>query len=99
MDYTKEFIQEKLTSDPRWIERALIVMLNRQTEDERTDGKTKHFNGMGYSGVDSRYLTYCSKWVRSGKHLNEKHLEKCGMKLKKYWKQILEEIQFKEGQK
>lgn len=97
MTYTKEFIQSQLTTNPKWIERGLIVLFNRQTEDEKSSHETKWENGMGFNGSDSGYLTYCAKWVLQGRRLNEKHLEKCGGKLKKYWKQILEEIESKQG--
>ena len=90
--YTKEFIQDKLTTDSRWVERSLIKLYGRQTEDEKTTKETKWENGMGFNGSDSRYLSYCSQWVLSGRSLSGHHLTKCGTKLKKYWKQILDEI-------
>lgn len=94
--YTKEFIQNQLTTNPKWVERALVVLFNRQTLDEQIASETKYENGMGFNGSDSRYLTYCTKWILRGNHLNEKHLLKCGAKLKKYWRQILEEIESKQ---
>ena len=32
---TKEYIQEQLQSNPKWIERGLVVLYNRQTQDEK----------------------------------------------------------------
>lgn len=86
--FTKEQIKENLRTNPRWIERALIVLHDLQTKDEQARGATLVDNGKGFNGVDGHYLSYCARWVRSGKHLNEKHLIKCGKKLPKYWKQI-----------
>jgi hypothetical protein len=86
--YTKEQIQHNLSTNPKWIERSLIVLYERQTYDEQHSGETTSLNGIGFNSSDSRYLSYCSRWLLQGKHLNEKHLEKCGGKLKKYWKQI-----------
>lgn len=97
MTYTKEFIQHQLSTNPKWVERGLVVLFNRQTEDEQSSHETKWENGMGFNGSDSRYLTYCAKWVLQGRRLNEKHFEKCSGKLRKYWKQILEEIESKQG--
>lgn len=100
MSFTKDQIKEKLASDPRWIERSLCVLFARQTEDEQRSDATVHNNGIGFSGCDSRYLSYCAKWLQKGStyHLNDKHLEKCGKKLPKYWRQILDEIESKERQ-
>ena len=86
--YTKEEIQHNLSTNPKWIERSLIVLYERQTHDEQHSGETTSLNGIGFNSSDSRYLSYCSRWLLQGKHLNQKHLEKCGGKLKKYWKQI-----------
>lgn len=93
--YTKEYIKEKLSNDRQWIERSLVVLYDNQTKEEQRNGGTIMFNGIGYNGVDSRYLSYCSEWVISGKHLSGKHLEKCGRILPKYWKQIQRIIQQK----
>lgn len=93
--YTKEVIKENLSSNPKWIERALVVLYNRQTEDEKITKETYYENGIGFNGSDSRYLSYCASWVLKGNRLNEKHLEKCGKKLPKYWKQIKDIIENK----
>lgn len=86
--YTKEMIMEKLSTDRRWVERALVVLHDRQTLDEQQEGTTKFYNGVGFNGTDGRYLSYCAEWVKRGGHLNDKHFEKCSRKLPKYWKQI-----------
>jgi hypothetical protein len=92
---SKEEIQDKLKNDVRWMERALIVLHDFQTKDEQRVGDTKHHNDIGFNGVDGRYLSYCARWVIDGKHLNEKHMKKCGEKLPKYWKQISNIIESK----
>ena len=97
MSYTKDEIKLKLSTDPRWIERGLIVIYNRQTEEEKSIKETKELNGVGFSGTDSRYLTYCSEWLLKGNHLSGVHLQKVSKILPKYWRQILDEIQRREG--
>ena len=94
--FTKEYIQEKLTSDKRWIERALVVLHDRQTADEQANMATSNNNGMGFTAFDAGYLSYCAEWVKRGNRINDKHAEKCGKSLKKYWKQILSEIESKQ---
>lgn len=95
MNYTKEVIQENLSTNPKWIERALVVLYERQTYDEKVTKETIKENGIGFNSSDSRYLSYCSEWVLKGNRLNGKHLEKCGKKLPKYWRQIKEIIESK----
>lgn len=93
--FTKEFIQEKLSTDARWIERALVVLHDRQTADEQSNRTTSKDNGVGFNGTDAAYLSYCAEWVKRGNHLSGNHVEKCGKRVKKYWRQILEEIELK----
>jgi hypothetical protein len=88
MSYTKEEIKMNLSRNPKWIERALVVLHNLQTTEEQITNETIKENGVGFNSSDSRYLSYCAKWIKGGNHLNEKHLTKCGQKLPKYWKQI-----------
>jgi hypothetical protein len=95
MEFTKEVIQEKLASDIRWIERGVLVLFARQTEDEQSTSTTFFKNGVGFTGSDSRYLTYIAKYLMGGRHLSGRHLEKVASKMPKYWRQILEEIQMK----
>jgi hypothetical protein len=90
--YTKEQIQHNLQFNPKWTERGLVVLFEKQTYEEKQSGGTITLNNMGFNSSDSRYLTYCAKWVLQGQHLNEKHQEKCGKMLKKYWRQISELI-------
>ena len=96
MVYTKEFIQAKLSNDVRWIERAVLVLFERQTDDEQTNKVTRWENGRGFNSSDSRYLTYVSNYLLGGRHLSGRHLEKVAAKMPKYWRQILEEIQMKQ---
>lgn len=95
LKFTEEQIKEKLSTDQRWIERALVVLHDLQTKEEQSIGTTIEDNGKGFNGMDGRYLSYCANWVRKGKPLNEKHMKKCGEKLPKYWKQISNMIENK----
>jgi len=97
MSYTKEQIQEKLKSDIRWMERAVLVLFDRQTSDEQLDLDTHHMNGVGFNGMDARYLSWVATYIRKGNHLSGRHIEKVGKKLPKYWKQILDEIEKRES--
>lgn len=95
LSVSKEDIKEKLSKDSKWIERALVVLLNLQTKEEQNVETTIEDNGVGFNGYDAKYLTYCAKWVLGGRHLNEANLKKCGDRLPKYWKQISSVIEKK----
>jgi len=97
MTYTKEFIKEKLSTDVRWMERGLVVLFSRQTDDEKSVKRTRHLNGRGFNKSDGEYLSYVSKYILNGGKLSGHHLTKVSTKLPKYWGQILEEIELKKG--
>jgi len=96
-DYTKEFIQDKLANDIRWMERGVLVLFERQTLDEQRSNNTIENNRRGFNGTDGRYLTWVGNYLRKGNHLSGQHIEKVGKKLPKYWKQILDIIKEKEN--
>lgn len=81
------------------MERGVIVLYKRQTEDEQKSGQTQVYNNRGFNSSDSRYMTWVAKWLLqdSGNHLNQKHQDKVAKSLPKYWGQILELI--KENQR
>jgi hypothetical protein len=93
--FTKEVIKSNLSTNPKWIERALVVLYEYQTDSEKSTNKTQIFNDLGFNKPDSSYLSYCAKWVKSGRSLSGVHLTKCGQKLPKYWRQIKELIENK----
>ena len=97
MEYTKEQIKENLSTNLSWMERTVIVLYNRQTEDEKFSKETKHQNGIGFNGTDSRYLTWVAEYLLKGNHLSGRHIEKVGKKLPKYWRQVKELIEERNG--
>jgi phage terminase Nu1 subunit (DNA packaging protein) len=92
--YTKEVIKSLLSTDSKWMERGVIVLYERQTQDEQKTGQTHVYNNRGFNSSDSRYMTWVAKWLLESKsnHLNEKHKAKVAKSLPKYWGQILEII-------
>ncbi len=101
--FTKEMIQENIKTNINWTIRTLEVLYGRQTTDEQENQSTTHKNGRGFNGTDSFILTSFYNQVQKRKQygnpvlLSEKQLSICQKKLPKYWKQIQEEIQLKQG--
>jgi hypothetical protein len=82
-------IQNKLQSDQRWLERGILAIDARQTEDERRQDTTKYANGRGWSGADARKGSYYARWIRSGRHLSGRHLYQAKVMMRKYARQLL----------
>jgi hypothetical protein len=55
--HTVESIRVLVNSNPKAVYRALEVLLERQTDDERAEGTTNHLNGRGFNGRDAKFGT------------------------------------------
>lgn len=53
------------------LERAILRIDERQTDDERNSGETRYSNGIGWSGADARVGTYMANYIRSGHTLSD----------------------------
>jgi len=101
--YTKDQIQENIKTNVSWTIRTLEVLYGRQTSDEQVNQNTSHQNGRGFNSTDSFILTSFYQQVQKRRQygnpvlLSEKQLTICQKKLPKYWRQILEEIELKQG--
>lgn len=94
---TVEQIREKLVTDQRMLERAVVAIFEKQTEDEQRTGDTRHDNGIGFAGCDSQNGSYMAKYILTGierygkqygQNLSGKFLEKAKKFMPKYAKQL-----------
>lgn len=90
--YDESRIELLIDTNPVFLTRALVKIYDRQTRDEKDTKNTRHFNGVGFNAAHASKMSYYARWVLSGRSLSGTHLEKCKQTLKKYRKQILEEI-------
>jgi hypothetical protein len=96
------------------VERALLALYARQTEDEQFEGRTKEENGQGFNGVDSPIFTSFAQQILAshapaGKRLSQKQLAVCrkrsgslargSMRIGKYAGQLLEIATTKQRQR
>jgi hypothetical protein len=91
MAYTREEIDHILTSNPRAVGRAMIVLFRRQTSDEQRSSNTRHQNGRGFSAYAARSGSYYARWVISGRRLTGRHLAKARSIALKHSRQLVEE--------
>ena len=73
--WTRPEIEALLTND-RAVERAMVTLWRRQTQDEQSTDSTRHNNGIGFSGWSAKSGSYFARWVMDGNRLTGKHLEK-----------------------
>ena len=97
--WTKDRMIALLTTNDLAVERALVVLYDRQTQDEKRDSETKHHNAVGFrknhDHTGSRLACYILKgWRQQGgkerRHLNQANLEKARTIVLHYHRQLCE---------
>jgi hypothetical protein len=99
MEHTKSSIQSLLATNDRAVERAIVVIFERQTRDEQCSQYTTHLNTIGFSAAHASKGSYYAKWILSGRRLNGLHLENARKISMHYWRQLIEIAAEKEARK
>jgi hypothetical protein len=89
-EYTIEEVREKLATDRKWAERAIVVLHGKQTESEKITATTQYENHVGFNAVDAPFLSSLAESLKRFPHLTERQLYYAHKKLPKYAKQLLE---------
>jgi hypothetical protein len=90
--WTKADVQQLIATRDVAVARALMVVYANQTEAEKVVGDTVAHNGVGFTGTDGAFLTSCAKFYEKAGFLTEKQLAIARNKMKKYWRQILDDM-------
>lgn len=64
--WTKEDLLAALWRHPGRLERAMVLLLERQTTDERSAERTHHSNGRGFTAFHARTGTKLGKYALNG---------------------------------
>lgn len=86
--WTKEEIRNKLATDDRWLVRALMAIYKHQTDDEKNSLNTKHYNSVGFNGIDAEFLSSAAQWYQRTGRLSSKQLVHVRRKMMKYSGQL-----------
>jgi len=81
-------IRAKVSSEPRWAERAILALYERQTAQEQQAERTIVLNRMGFNAFDAEILTSFARQIGRGQHLSDKQLRIAYRALPKYAKQL-----------
>lgn len=68
---------------------ALMRIYSFQTENEKSDGYTEEFNGVGFSGVDSEFLSSLAENYKKYHRLSEGQISWVKKCMPKYARQLV----------
>ena len=63
---------ELLFKSDNAVERAMVVLFERQTRDEQNTKDAKHLNGVGFSSADAVAGTHFAQWIQGFNSRNKK---------------------------
>jgi len=84
-----EFVKDKLATNDVWATRALVVINNHQTNEERDCAQTAESNGVGFSQAHSFLSKYAEFYEKRG-FLSPKQMVTIKKFIKKYHRQVIE---------
>lgn len=103
---SKETILSLLQTNDRAVGRALLVLNERQTNDEQRSQVTRYLNGRGFRPCHARMGTAMAEFFGKRGYLTEKQVaywrrtDRAGnMRLGIYWRQLAEAAEAKAAQK
>lgn len=85
----KNYLQNLVKTNKKALYRALVLIADLQTPEEKAFGATIDHNNRGFGAIDAELLTGWALRVKYGGELNEKELAICKNKMPKYWKQLM----------
>jgi hypothetical protein len=94
--WTRERIVALLDSNDQAVLRALVVLYDRQTQDEREMSETVHHNERGFSAFHARQGSCLARLVLSGRSLWPEQLERARHLVRKYAQQLADEANAKD---
>jgi hypothetical protein len=71
---TLETLKQKLPTDVRWAQRALLAIYKNQTADEQDGADVVHHNQMGFRCMDAMILTSLANQLKQRGTLSEKQM-------------------------
>lgn len=90
--WTKNDIINLLDTSDKAVTRALSCIYNKQTDEEKNAEHTHKANKVGFSSFDAEYLSSCAKFAERAGFLTANQLHRVRPKIKKYWRQLLNDM-------
>ena len=96
MNLTSTDIVKLLETNDKAVARALVVLYERQTADEKVSENTRHHNNRGFRPCHARMGTSMAKFYLARGYLSPKQIAywrkrgKEGMRISIYWRQLLD---------
>lgn len=86
--WSEQEVKELIQTNDKVLYGALKKLYVEQTKDEQRVGETTEYNGVGFNGADSKFLSSVSKFLIKRGFLTDKQKACVRKRLVKYNKQL-----------
>lgn len=85
----ESYLKDLLVRSNKALFRAIVLIYDNQTNEEKNKGQSIENNNIGFSKIDAYELGYMAKKIKAGRGLTQKELTAARYKMPKYWKQLM----------
>ena len=83
------YLKDLLKTNDKALLRAIMLIYNNQTPEEKDKGESIEDNCIGFSKIDAKEMGVIARKIKANKALTKGELAKSRNKMQKYWKQLM----------
>jgi len=83
------YLKDLLKTNDKALLRAIVLIYDNQTPEEKDKGESIENNCIGFSKIDAKEMGDIARKIKAGKALTKGELAKSRNKMQKYWKQLM----------
>lgn len=85
----EDYLKNLVKTNNRSLFKAIILIYDMQTNEEKSAGSSVEENNVGFSKVDAYEMGIIAKKIKRGDPLTKGEIAKSRNKMPKYWKQLM----------
>ena len=85
----EDYLKNLVKTNDRALFKAIILIYDMQTNEEKSTGSSVEENNAGFSKVDAYEMGIVAKKIKRGDPLTKGEIAKSKTKMPKYWKQLM----------
>lgn len=83
------YLKDLLKTNNKALLRAIMLIYDNQTPEEKNKGESIEDNCIGFSKIDAKEMGDIARKIKDNKALTKEELAKSRNKMQKYWKQLM----------
>lgn len=83
------YLKDLVATNDKALKRAIVLIYNNQTEEEKNKEESLEDNLSGFSKIDAKEMGEIARKILSGREMTDGEISKSRNKMKKYWRQLM----------